>query len=175
LTGCTLKIYDLEAFVENKRGKQKDDVLLHDAKFKVVLNERIIPPLEVLDGKADRELILAHQRVFSQKQLDHPVIFKKMVETMAPGNSTAGENDAECTIEYDDAGNLPDGAFLFRDLFPVLHVDKRGRVKQVDLMRKSQPSAKSEEPINKEFKNMLIQEYKQHAWEDLTKLFFKNA
>jgi hypothetical protein len=180
-----LKLYDLEAFTHNKRpdaGAPQEEVVLDDVKFKVVVDEEIIPPLEVLEGKADRELILARQRVIAQKQIEHPPILARIQESLAASGESGGGNDASlaaniaepCDVEYEDQGTLPEGAFLFRGHVAFLHVDKRGRIKQIDLVKKRAKSSQLEPPANKEFKNMLIQDVKEHEWDELVALFLKN-
>ena len=181
-----MKLYDLEAFTHNKRpdaGAPREEVILDDVKFKVILDEDIIPPLEALEGKADRELILTRQRVIAQKQVDHPLILEKIQETLAAERVQGAGNDSSpdatvagpCSVEYEDQGTLPEGAFLFRGHVAFLHVDKRGRIQQIDLVKKRAKSSQIMAPVNKEFKHMLVQDVKDHEWNDLTELFLKHA
>ncbi|HME55728.1 MAG TPA: hypothetical protein VKM55_26210 [Candidatus Lokiarchaeia archaeon] len=170
-----MKLYDLETFIKNHQSDtddQKDDVLLDQVTFKLVMDENIIPPLEVLDEKADRELILAHQRVFSEKKIARPLIFTKIKKNITGENIEAMEED-EQDIEYDDVGSLPEGAFLFHEHFPIVHVDKHGHILQIDLMKRITADAGSSKALNKEFKNMLITDVKENDWNAITKLFLK--
>ena len=170
-----MKLYDLDTFIENHQlgaDEQKDDVLLNEVNFKLVMDENIIPPLEVLDKKANRELILARQRVYSEKKIVRPLIFAKIT------NSITGEKPDELqednqNIEYEDVGSIPEGAFFFHEHFPIVHVDKQGRVSQVDLMKKTNIDPRSSRTLNSEFKNMLITDVKQHDWDEITKTFLK--
>ncbi len=177
-----MKLYDLEAFVHNKRpgeGAPQEEVVSDDVKFEVILDENIIPPLEILKGKADRELILSRQRVVAQKRVEHPPIMIKIQEPSVAGVATEvipGQAAEEpCSVEYEDQGTLPEGAFWFRDNVAFLHVDNRGRIQQVDLVRKKIKSTPPGPSTNKEFKNMLIQDVKAHGWDELTSLFSKDA
>ncbi|MEX2683012.1 MAG: hypothetical protein Q6373_015590 [Candidatus Sigynarchaeota archaeon] len=177
-----MKLYDLEAFVHNKcssAGTPHEEVVLDDVKFEVVLDDVIIPPLEILKGKADRELILSRQRVIAQKRIEHPPILMDIKETAAAGGAATASRETTteepCSVEYEDLGTLPEGAFWFRDLVAFLHVDKRGRIEQIDLVRINKENTPPAPPINKEFKNMLMQDVKVHKWDDLTALFLKNA
>ena len=177
-----MKLYDLEAFTRNNRPDAvapHEEVVLNDIKFKVIMDENIIPPLEVLQGKADRELILTRQRVFAQKQVEHSPILARIQETLvADGGgddaSPGATVDEPCDVEYEDQGTLPEGAFLFRDHVAFLHVDNRGRIRQIDLVKRRAKSSDPEPPVNKEFKNMLIQDVKEHEWDELASLFLKN-
>jgi len=173
-----MNLYDLETYIENCKfvsGEQKDDVLLHDVHFKRVMvekDEHIFPPLEVLQGKADRELILARQRVYSEKKIERPLIFTKIKKNIAGEQETDSE-ESEQDIEYEDIGSVPEGAFFFRDHFPILHVGKSGRVIQLDLMKHATETAPSK-ALNKEFKNMLLTDIKEHDWDAITGIFLKN-
>jgi hypothetical protein len=117
--------------------------------------------------------------VITQKQIEHPPILEKIQESLA---TSKGDKDASqvttitepSDVEYEDQGTLPEGAFLFRDHVAFLHVDKRGRIKQIDLVKKRAKSSQLEPPTNKEFKNMLIQDVKEHEWDELVALFLKN-
>jgi hypothetical protein len=181
-----LKLYDLEAFTRHKQpdaGAPREEVVLNEVKFKVILDDNIIPPLEALEGKADRELILTRQRVVAQKKIEHPPILASIRETLAADGGNGEGDDASlavtgekpCVVEYDDQGVLPEGAYLFRDHVAFLHVDKRGRIKQIDLVKKR---AKSSDdigpPVNKEFTKMLIQDVKEHEWDELAALFLRH-
>jgi len=177
-----LKLYDLEGFIRNKRpgsGESREEVVLEDIKFEVVLDEHIIPPLDILKGKADRELILSRQRVVAQKRVEHPPISIEIKESVAAGGAAEAlrdtANEEPCSVEYEDQGTLPEGAFWFRDHVAFLHIDKRGRIEQIDLVKKKKEATSSCHPINKEFKNMLLQDVKAHKWDELTSLFLSNA
>ncbi|MBN2154260.1 MAG: hypothetical protein JW839_22590 [Candidatus Lokiarchaeota archaeon] len=177
-----MKLYDLEAFARNKcpgAGEPRDEVLLDDVKFEVILDENIIPPLEALKGAADRELILSRQRVIAQVRVEHPPIMVKVQEAAGPVGLPPAtcEPVAEepCSVEYEELGTLPEGAFWFRGHVAFLHVDKRGRVQQVDLVRKRKEVTPPGPPVNREFKNMLVQDVKTRRWDELTALFSGDA
>jgi hypothetical protein len=171
-----MKLYDLETFIENHQqsaDEQKDDVLLNEVKFKLVMDENIIPPLEILDKKANRELILARQRVYSEKKIARPLIFTKIMNNIAGEKTDDLEEDVQ-DIEYEDVGSIPEGAFFFHEHFPIMHVDKKGRVSQIDLMKKTTIDPRSSKALNSEFKNMLITDVKDHDWNEITKTFMKD-
>lgn len=168
-----MNLYDLETLIENHRlstNEQMDDILLHDVKFKVVLDENIIPPLEVLDDKADRELILARQRVYSEKRLERPLIFTKIKKTIA-GEKKDDLQEDEQEIEYEDTGCLPEGAFFFHEHFPIVHVGNHGVILQIDLMKRL---PRSDKVLNKEFKNILITDVKERDWDAIARIFMKS-
>ncbi|NMC04447.1 MAG: hypothetical protein GYA24_04505 [Candidatus Lokiarchaeota archaeon] len=179
-----MKLYDLEAFVHNKRagaGTPRDEVVLDDVTFKVVLDENIIPPLEILEGKAYRELILTRQRVFAQKHVEYPPIQAELHAALVDEARGAGptgqpgeELEQPADVEYEDLGTLPEGACLFRDEIAFLHIDKRGRVQQIDLVKKRSYTQANPAPMKKEFSKMLIQDVKAREWDDLVGHFLKN-
>lgn len=175
----------MEAFTRNKRpdaGAPQEEVVLDDVRFEVILDEDIIPPLEALKEKFDRELILTRQRVVVQKRIEYPPILARIQETLAANGGNEGGKETSptaaieepCDVEYEDQGTLPEGASLFRDHVAFLHVDNRGRIKQIDLVRRKAKSSQVEPPVNKEFKNMLIQDVKEREWDQLAGLFLKN-
>jgi hypothetical protein len=176
-----LKLYDLETFASNKKsGSAGLDAgkLLDNITFKVVLDDNIIPPLDVLEEKVDREIILTRQRVIVQKRLEHAIIFDQIEQNVVENPDTSpvlASAEDQVRIEYEDAGVLPDGAFMFREHVAVLHVDKRGLVQQIDLMKQRSTSRNAGKPINSEFKNMLVQDVTDHEWSDLVSIFLKDT
>jgi hypothetical protein len=175
-----MNIFDLETFLANARSSDQpaeDDVLVHDARFKVVLDERIVPPLEAIDEIMDRELILSNNRVFCQEQLDRSLAFETIIEATAGGDDrgpVSGDESGE-TVEYEDMGSLPEGLFHFEGYMPAIHVGKDGSVVQVDLLRRK-PSAVDLAGMtadNLEFKKMLVTDVKARDWANIAKLWLQ--
>lgn len=171
-----MNLYDLEALARSPITPPDDLVLRRDVTFALVMDDLVIPPLEVLDGLADRELILANQQVLVQRRVARDsldvVVARALQGDAVDGGDGGGGDPAAPGIEYEVAGTLPEGAFLLDGYFPVVHVGKQGKIRQVDLMRRAGPGAVPPvPPVNKEFNKILLAGVKEHGWDELAVKF----
>ncbi|MHA1791069.1 MAG: hypothetical protein ACTSVI_00405 [Promethearchaeota archaeon] len=175
-----MKLHDLEAFLASKqKGKEETDesdfLLDPDAKFKIILDDKIIPTLEKIDNMLSRELIINSSTVYTQKNLTNLVIFDKIAQAIDSEEGYLDDLNEEKLIEYEKLGSFPEGAFFLKDYKHLaIHVNKDGLIEQVDMMVPRDDLEKnSSDPLNKEFKKLMIREFKEFNWSDIASLFMK--
>ena len=186
-----MKLFDLEEFIKSKieENGELDSHIIKDAiKFKVVLHDFIIPPIEGIDLLCNRELVLVDNHLYCQETLDHPVLFDKILKETSQNDDGLENEPVESVVqeekglkpagglqvEYEHIGTIPEGVFLFKEYFPVIHVDNNGAIKQLDLMKlknEIKGIAVENRPMNKEFNNILVEDYKEHEWDEIAQHF----
>ncbi|MBD3185252.1 hypothetical protein GF325_00375 [Candidatus Bathyarchaeota archaeon] len=168
-----------------------DEAIINpDVKFKVIVDDahpRVKPPLENLDLLFRRELIVNGNEVYSENHLERKLLFTEIEAAMASeeglfaDKSPIEKQHPTNPIEYEHLGRLPDGSLFLENINrSAIHVGLGGKISQIDLMllRKgvldgevSTVDEKQPNPINREFKKIITNEYMDHDWSDLSSKF----